>query len=138
VRGDRRRAAGIGGGESSHDLSLETHVVEFAPRLMPRQLDDAGSRVLVKKIEALGVKVHLNKTTRQVLAKNAGRAGLCRRREPARRDGHRLGGDSPPRRAGRECGLAVGERGGVVVNEQLETSGPANPRHRRGRPAIAE
>ena len=25
------------------DLNLETQVIEFAPRLMPRQLDEAGS-----------------------------------------------------------------------------------------------
>ena len=41
--------------------------IEFAPRLMPRQVDDAGSKVLVQKIESLGVKVHLNKGTKEVL-----------------------------------------------------------------------
>ena len=46
-----RRCAVIGGGllgleaaKAAYDLGLETHVVEFAPRLMPRQVDDAGSR----------------------------------------------------------------------------------------------
>ncbi|TMB59251.1 MAG: nitrite reductase (NAD(P)H), partial [Deltaproteobacteria bacterium] len=41
-----RRAAVIGGGllgleaaKAVHDLGLEVHVVEFAPRLMPRQVD---------------------------------------------------------------------------------------------------
>jgi hypothetical protein len=53
-----QRCAVIGGGllgleaaKAAYDLGLETHVIEFAPRLMPRQVDDAGSRILVKKIE---------------------------------------------------------------------------------------
>src|SRR5262245_53334835 len=69
-----KKAAVIGGGllgleaaKATYDLGLETHVVEFAPRLMPRQIDDAGSRVLVNKINALGVTVHLNKNTKAIL-----------------------------------------------------------------------
>ena len=72
----RRQAkicAVIGGGllgleaaKAAYDLGLETHVIEFAPRLMPRQIDDAGSKILVGKIEQLGVKVHLNKATKEV------------------------------------------------------------------------
>ena len=51
-----KKAAVIGGGllgleaaKATLDLGLETHVVEFAPRLMPRQVDDAGSRLLVRR-----------------------------------------------------------------------------------------
>src|SRR4030095_12769353 len=72
-----KRAAIIGGGllgleaaKAAYDLGLETHVVEFAPRLMPRQIDDAGSRILVQQIESLGVKVHLNKGTKEVLGEH--------------------------------------------------------------------
>ncbi|MEO2017451.1 MAG: FAD-dependent oxidoreductase, partial [Fuerstiella sp.] len=71
--GTAKRAAVIGGGllgleaaKAAYDLGLETHVVEFASRLMPRQIDDAGSGVLVEKIEELGVKVHLNTGTKEV------------------------------------------------------------------------
>src|SRR5262249_19803368 len=69
-----KKAAAIGGrllgleaAKAASDLGLETHVVEFAARLMPRQVDDTGSRVLVGKINALGVQVHLNKTPREIL-----------------------------------------------------------------------
>ncbi|MBO9645659.1 MAG: FAD-dependent oxidoreductase, partial [Pseudacidovorax sp.] len=55
----------VGGGllglecaKALRDLGLETHVVEFAPRLMAVQVDDGGGRVLRSKIEALGVQVH--------------------------------------------------------------------------------
>ncbi len=71
--GESRRCAVIGGGllgleaaKAAYDLELETHVVEFASRLMPRQVDDAGSRILVHKIESLGVRVHLNKATKAI------------------------------------------------------------------------
>jgi nitrite reductase (NADH) large subunit len=40
------------------DLGLETHVVEFASRLMPRQLDDAGAQILKEKLEALSISIH--------------------------------------------------------------------------------
>ncbi len=69
----RKRGAVIGGGllgleaaNALRSLGLETHVVEFAPRLMPVQLDEAGGAVLRGHIEALGVKVHTNARTRAV------------------------------------------------------------------------
>jgi nitrite reductase (NADH) large subunit len=55
----------IGGGllglecaKALRDLKLETHVVEFAPRLMAVQVDESGGRVLRQKIEELGVTAH--------------------------------------------------------------------------------
>ncbi|HKQ82695.1 MAG TPA: FAD-dependent oxidoreductase, partial [Steroidobacteraceae bacterium] len=49
---------GLEAAKALQDLGLETHVVEFAPRLMAVQLDEGGARVLRRKIEALGVHVH--------------------------------------------------------------------------------
>lgn len=130
--GQSKRCVVIGGGllgleaaKAAYDLGLETHVVESAPRLMPRQLDDAGSKTLVKKIEALGVQVHLGKATKAV----HGTRGV-ERIEFA--DGGALDVDMVIVSAGirprddlaRESGLAVGDRGGVVVNDRLETSDP--------------
>src|SRR6185436_230846 len=125
-----KRCAVIGGGllgleaaKAAYDLGLETHVVEFAPRLMPRQVDDAGSNLLVKKIEALGVKVHLNQSTKEVLG-DGGVEGLLFA------DGTKLpvemvivsAGIRPRDELARECGLTVGERGGVTVNDELQTT----------------
>ena len=57
--GDRRRSARAGGGQrAAATLGLETHVVEFAPRLMPLQVDETGGAVLRRRIEELGVVVH--------------------------------------------------------------------------------
>jgi len=48
-------------------LGLQTHIVEFAPRLMAVQIDDLGGAMLRRKIEALGVTVHTGKNTRQII-----------------------------------------------------------------------
>ncbi|MBI3863668.1 MAG: nitrite reductase small subunit NirD [Planctomycetia bacterium] len=125
-----RKAAVIGGGllgleaaKATLDLGLETHVVEFASRLMPRQVDDAGSRLLVRKIEALGVTVHLQKSTREIL-------GDQQVEKMVFTDGSELevgmivvsAGIRPRDELARQCGLQVGERGGVAVNDLLQTS----------------
>ena len=127
-----RRCAVIGGGllgleaaKAAYDLGLETHVVEFAPRLMPRQVDDLGSRILVRKIETLGVHVHLNKATKAI----HGTAGV-ERMEFA--DGESIDidmvivstGIRPRDELARQTGLAIGERGGISVDDRLQTSDP--------------
>ncbi len=127
-----RRCAVLGGGllgleaaKAALDLGLETHVVEFSPRLMPRQLDDTGARVLAARIEALGVHVHLNKVTREVLGSGSVEGLVFA-------DGDTLpidmliisAGIRPRDELARECGLAVHERGGVVVDDRLRTSDP--------------
>jgi nitrite reductase (NADH) large subunit len=130
--GKAASAAVVGGGllgleaaKAVRDLGLETHVVEFAPRLMPRQIDDAGARTLREKIEAMDVRVHLGKATREFLG-NGKVEGL------AFADGGRLevnmvvisAGIRPRDELARACGLEVGGRGGVVVDDALRTSDP--------------
>ena len=127
---DVKTAAVIGGGllgleaaKATFDLGLQTHVIEFAPRLMPRQVDDQGSRLLVQKIEALGVKVHLQKSTKEIV-------GEKRVEKMIFTDGSELdvgmivvsAGIRPRDELARQCGLKVGERGGVCVNDELQTS----------------
>lgn len=130
--GRPKRCAVIGGGllgleaaKAAYDLGLETHVVEFASRLMPRQSDDAGSRILVSKIQELGVQVHLNKSTKEV----HGQGGV---EQIEFTDGGRLdvdmiivsAGIRPRDELARKCNLEVGERGGIRVNDRLQTSDP--------------
>jgi nitrite reductase (NADH) large subunit len=125
-----KRCAVIGGGllgleaaKAAYDLGLQTHVVEFAPRLMPRQLDEAGSRILIKKIEELGVRVHLNKATKEVTGDGCVQGMTFA-------DGSTLdvemiivsAGIRPRDELAGACKLDIGERGGVVVNDQLQTS----------------
>jgi nitrite reductase (NADH) large subunit len=105
-------------------MGLETHIVEFAPRLMPVQIDEAGGEVLKEKIQALGVQVHTSKSTTNIVSAN----GKLVKMEFA--DGSELATDMivfsagirPRDNLARESGLTVGERGGIVVNEHCFTS----------------
>ncbi|SFM86777.1 nitrite reductase large subunit NirB [Rugamonas rubra] len=121
----------IGGGllglecaKALRDMNLATHVVEFSPRLMAVQVDDAGARVLRKKIEDLGVTVHTGKNTQAIVDGVDG----THRMEFA--DGTHLDTDMIVFSAGirprdflaRECGLATGPRGGITINNQCQTS----------------
>ena len=48
-------------------MGLEPHIVEFAPKLMPRQLNSRSSKVLQLKLESIGLNIHLSKATNQIL-----------------------------------------------------------------------
>ncbi len=106
------------------NLGLEAHVVEFAPGLMGVQLDDGGSRMLRRKIEALGVRVHTGKATKEIVDG----AGLplaheLRRRQPPRdRPDRVLRRHPPPRPAGARLraggGGARRHRGGLPLPHQ--------------------
>jgi nitrite reductase (NADH) large subunit len=119
---------GLEAAKALHDLGLETHVVEFAPRLMAVQLDDAGGRLLRRKIEALGVAVHTSKETTKIVNVK----GAARRNRLLFADGGALetdlvvfsAGIRPRDQLARAAGLAVGERGGIVINDHCLTSDP--------------
>ncbi|MGB5081212.1 MAG: nitrite reductase large subunit NirB [Burkholderiales bacterium] len=117
---------GLEAAKALHDLGLETHVVEFAPRLMAVQLDDSGGRLLRRKIEALGVSVHVSRQTKEIVG------GTGCRHKLLFADGTALetditvfsAGIRPRDRLARAAGLSTGERGGIVVNDHCQTSDP--------------
>ncbi len=121
----------VGGGllglecaKALRDLGLETHVVEFAPRLMAVQVDDDGGRVLRSKIEALGVQVHTGRNTVEIT--NGARA----RHRMVFADGSHLetdmivfsAGIRPRDELARQNALAVGARGGIAEDDHSRTS----------------
>ncbi len=128
-----KKGAVIGGGllgleaaKALLDLGLtETHVIEFAPRLMPRQIDEAGSKMLQNKLEELGLKIHLNKNTQEIKGNGVISSMLFA-------DGVELdidmlvisAGIKPRDEIAKVAGLEVGTRGGIVVNDYLQTSDP--------------
>ncbi|HEY0776240.1 MAG TPA: nitrite reductase large subunit NirB [Nocardioidaceae bacterium] len=127
------RGAVIGGGllgleaaNALHQLGLDTHVVEMAPRLMPVQLDAAGGTTLVRHIEKLGVHVHTGAATQQVLGDDRGRVtGLELADEVVAAEVVVFSAGIRPRdRLARECGLPVAARGGVLVDEHCRTEDP--------------
>ncbi len=103
-------------------LGVEPHVVEMAPRLMPVQLDDGASAALRRHVEALGVAVHTGALTSEIAAGTDGSTARL-----VLEDGDAIPADMVVFSAGirprdelaRACGLAVGERGGVLVDETL-------------------
>ena len=117
---------GLEAAKALQDLGLETHVVEFAQRLMAVQLDDSAGRLLKRKIEALGARVHLQKSTKEIVD------GTGRRNRLVFADGTHLetdlvlfsAGIRPRDELARAAGLAVGERGGVQINSHCQTTNP--------------
>ncbi len=117
---------GLEAAKALRDLNLETHVVEFAPRLMAVQIDDLGGRVLRSKIEDLGVKVHTQKATSSI------EDGDSTQHVMKFGDGSVLetdiilfsAGIRPRDELARQSGLLIGERGGIIINDYCQTSHP--------------
>lgn len=123
------RGVVIGGGllgleaaNALKQLGLQTHVVEFAPSLMAVQLDAPGAELLRKKITALGVGVHTSKSTTAIVETDSGMTLQFA-------DGDTLDTDMVVFSAGirpqdalaRGCGLDIGERGGIRINDACKT-----------------
>ena len=125
-------AAVLGGGllgleaaKAVRDLGLNAHVVEFAPRLMPRQLDQGASDMLQSKIEELNIGIHLNKATQYIDGEESIKGMMFANDDLLKVDMLVISAGIKPRdELARVSGLEVGERGGVVVNNQMLTSDP--------------
>jgi nitrite reductase (NADH) large subunit len=123
----------IGGGllglecaKALRDMQLDTHVVEFAPRLMAVQVDELGGRMLRSRIEELGVTVHTQKNTLRIVDGESS----AHRMEFA--DGSFLetdmivfsAGIRPRDELARAAGLELGARGGIAIDDACLTSDP--------------
>ncbi|MGG9972600.1 nitrite reductase large subunit NirB [Ferruginibacter sp. SUN002] len=126
-----KKGAVIGGGllgleaaKALIDLGIEeTHVIEFAPRLMPRQIDSAGSTMLESKLKALGLQIHLNKSTSSINGEDA--ISNLQFADDTKMELDMLvisAGIRPRDEIAKLAGLEVGSRGGIQVNEKLQTS----------------
>ncbi|WP_306513556.1 nitrite reductase large subunit NirB [Janibacter hoylei] len=128
------RGAVVGGGllgleaaGALRALEVETTVVEFAPRLMPLQVDEGGGEGLKRLIEGLGVSVRTSTATSKIV----GERGAVSRMKFS--EGPSLDVDvvvfavgvRPRDELAREAGLEIGERGGVVVDDACATADPA-------------
>ncbi len=107
------------------NLGLETHVVEFAPGLMGVQLDDGGSKMLRRKIEALGVTVHTQKATSLIDDQSDDTKLRMHFADDTHLDTDMIvfsAGIRPYDQLARKTGLDVGERGGIVIDYHCRTS----------------
>ncbi|MDG4862125.1 nitrite reductase large subunit NirB [Streptomyces sp. T-3] len=129
-----RTGAVVGGGllgleaaGALQGLGLDTHIVEFAPRLMPVQVDEGGGAALLRTITDMGLTVHTGTGTQEILTGDEGTVTGMKLS-----DGSDIATDLVVFSAGvrprdalaRDCGLLVGERGGITVDEQCRTSDP--------------
>ena len=123
-------AAVLGGGllglEAARALvnsGLTTHVVEKAPALMARQLDNEAACLLREMVERLGVKTALLRQTESIAQRPDGLSLEFR-------DGSSLevemvviaAGIRPRDELARACGLETAVRGGIIVDNSLRTS----------------
>src|SRR5690606_40876468 len=96
----------------------------FAPRLMPVQLDEMGGASLKSRIESLGVGVHLSRATQEI------KSGRKHRYQMLFADKTALetdlivfsAGIRPRDGLAKKSGLAIGERGGNLIDEHGRTS----------------
>ena len=119
---------GLEAANALKNLGLETSVVEFAPRLMPVQLDDQGGTVLKAMIEGLGVNVYTSTATTEIVD---GQESVHRMKFASQTDDELYletdlilfsAGIRPQDALARTSGLNVGERGGIEVDNHCVTS----------------
>lgn len=108
-------------------LGLETHVIEFAPRLMPVQLDDGAGGLLKDKIEDLGLTVHTSTGTDKICdGETAYHRMVFKDADPLDVDVVVFSAGIRPQDAlAKTAGLEIGERGGIVINDNCQTSDDA-------------
>jgi len=123
-----KKAIIIGGGllglelaNQIRDSNLDTTVVEFFPRLLPRQLDDECSLMLKEEIESKGIKVVLNATTEEILGDGSTKGIILK-------GGQKIDADIILIQAGIRATINIAQNSGletnrgIIVNELLETS----------------
>jgi nitrite reductase (NADH) large subunit len=129
-----KTGAVIGGGllgleaaKAMIDLGItNTQVIEFAPRLMPRQIDEAGSRILSSKLHNLGLQIHTNKNTTAIQGDECIHSMEFSDGTSIQVDMLVISAGIKPRdELAKHAGITTGPRGGIVVNEKLQTNDPS-------------
>lgn len=108
-------------------LGLRTHIVEFSPRLMALQVDEGGGRALRRTVEDMGLAVHTGVGGKEIVADGTGAVTAMGLSDGSRIDTDLVvfsAGVRPRDQLARDCGLPVGERGGIVVDERCRTADP--------------
>jgi nitrite reductase (NADH) large subunit len=106
-------------------LGMNPHVVEFASRLMPLQVDEGGGAVLANLVTQLGLTVHTGVST-TAISEHGGSLTVTLS------DGQTIdaallvfsAGVRPRDELARACGLDIAARGGVITDIGCRTSDP--------------
>jgi nitrite reductase (NADH) large subunit len=124
----RRKVVVVGGGLLGLEIAraltvrgLEVDVVEFFPRLLPRQLDSQGAKILKLQIEKMGIRVFLGKATEEILGEGEVKGLRFKGEDTLQAEAAVLAaGVRPNIQLAADAGLVVDR--GIVVNEYLQTS----------------
>ncbi|GAD89325.1 nitrite reductase large subunit [Vibrio halioticoli NBRC 102217] len=106
-------------------LGVETHVVEFAPKLMAEQLDQAGGNQLRQKIERMGVNVHTSKNTLEIAPEGKELRNVMRFADGSELETDFIvfsAGIRPQDKLARQMALDIAPRGGIAINNHCQTS----------------
>lgn len=97
------------------------NVVEFFPRLLPRQLDTQGASMLQSNIESMGIKVRLGVTTEKILGQNRVEGLRFKSGEELKAQTAIVAaGVRPNIRLAADAGLETDK--GIIVDDTLRTS----------------
>ena len=128
----RAAAMVVGGGllgleaaNALRGMGVSPHIVELGSRLMPIQVDDGGGSLLRRLVEQLDLTVHTGVSTQAI--EPSDQRLLAKLSNGTELDLDLVvfaAGVRPRDELARKSGLAVGERGGIVVDEGCRTSDP--------------
>lgn len=127
-----KTAAVLGGGllgleaaKALYDIHLETHVVEVAAALMPRQLNTEAAEVLKQEVEEMGVEVHLLRRAEKLIENGHGKEIHFAGHDSLHSDMVVISaGIRPQDDLGKSSRLAIGQRGGIAVDSMMNTADP--------------
>ncbi|HEY4457275.1 MAG TPA: nitrite reductase large subunit NirB [Pseudonocardiaceae bacterium] len=128
----RAAAMVVGGGllgleaaNALRGMGVSPHIVELGSRLMPIQVDDGGGSLLRRLVEQLDLTVHTGVSTQAI--EPADQRLLAKLSNGTELDLDLVvfaAGVRPRDELARTAGLAIGERGGIVVDDGCRTSDP--------------
>ena len=124
-----KRAIVVGGGfiglemaENLHDLGIQVDVVEMANQVMA-PLDFSMAAIVHQQLADKGVGLHLEDGVSRFEEKDGGVTVHLRSGKQIATDMVLLSiGVRPETKLAKEAGLAIGERGGIAVNDYMQTS----------------
>jgi nitrite reductase (NADH) large subunit len=112
---------GLEAGNGLRKLGLQVMVVEFFPRLLPRQMDVAGAAILQSQMEEMGFSFHLGAVTEEIVAGPEGLTAGLKSGEEIRGDLVLISaGVRPDLRLAQTLGLEMDK--GVKVDDAMRTS----------------
>ncbi|MBI4699088.1 MAG: NAD(P)/FAD-dependent oxidoreductase [Nitrospirae bacterium] len=111
---------GLEAGNALRKRGLEISVVEFFPRLLPRQMDPDGAEILKAQLQSMGFLFYLGAKSKEIAGNDKVQALILE-------DGTRIdcdliiisAGVRPNAGLGKKLGLTINK--GLVVNDRMET-----------------